>query len=154
MISTGDTGRNPLQVVEVRGKLSSTQRAHVAELLRLSFGSNSDIRDSTSKTWWMVVAAAAGGGGRRRHPVVVAAANVERGVLWDLCVHPDCRRRGVGGALLRHVVRRAAGGARLCLFIDRWQNAPFYQKHGFEVSSVPPEAPPQGAVACMVRRNP
>ena len=135
-----------LRVVEVRGKLSPTQRVGVQDLLRLCFGSSAAIQDRAAKTWWMVVAGAA----------VVAAANVERGVLWDLCVHPACRRRGVGGALLRHVLRAAGGGgggAPLCLFIDTWQNAPFYQKRGFQVDPAPPETPPPGAVACMVRRK-
>jgi GNAT superfamily N-acetyltransferase len=40
--------------------------------------------------------------------------NRQRGGL-DLKVHPDCRRRGIGGALLRHAAQRAAENGRSVL---------------------------------------
>jgi GNAT superfamily N-acetyltransferase len=45
-------------------------------------------------------------------------------------VEPACQGRGVGSALLRHVVADAAG-LPLCLVTDRSQNVPLYNRTGF-----------------------
>lgn len=55
--------------------------------------------------------------------------------LWELDVHPDHGRRGIGRALLEHVCRAAAeeGYRRITLttFVDVAWNAPFYRRAGF-----------------------
>ena len=134
-----------LRVLQLPPQLPPRQRACLTALLRLCFPrSQATAQARPGKLWWVVLC------GTR----LVAAANVERGVLWDLCVHPACRRRGLGGALLRHVLRRR-GRRALRLFIDTWDNHAFYRKRGFVVESSPPDhiVFPAGAVACMVRRN-
>jgi GNAT superfamily N-acetyltransferase len=55
--------------------------------------------------------------------------------LWELDVHPDHGRRGIGRALLEHVCQAAAeaGHRRITLttFAEVPWNAPFYRRAGF-----------------------
>jgi GNAT superfamily N-acetyltransferase len=55
--------------------------------------------------------------------------------LWELDVHPDHGRRGIGRALLEHVCRAAADAGRrritLTTFAEVPWNAPFYRRAGF-----------------------
>jgi len=55
--------------------------------------------------------------------------------LWELDVHPDHGRRGIGRALLEHACQAAAeeGYRRIALttFVDVPWNAPFYRRAGF-----------------------
>ena len=85
----------------------------------------------------------------RSNQSVIAVANVEAGVLWDLCVAPAARRRGVATRLLQFLARKYG---ELRLFIDSWDLAPFYQKQHFEIDPHV-SARPARAVACMVRRK-
>lgn len=61
--------------------------------------------------------------------------------LEQLAVHPDHHRRGLGSALLRAAMERAAeeGHDELTLstYADVPWNAPFYRRHGFEVIERP-----------------
>lgn len=55
--------------------------------------------------------------------------------LIQIAVHPDHARRGIGTAILREVVERAAAagsaGVSLLTFRDVPWNAPWYARHGF-----------------------
>jgi GNAT superfamily N-acetyltransferase len=57
--------------------------------------------------------------------------------LQEMDVHPDHGRRGIGAALVRHVVaeahRRGLSAVTLTTFADLPWNAPFYRHLGFEV---------------------
>ncbi len=116
-------------------------KSDVEAVLRASFGEHAQARCTPHKDWWAVV---------RSDNTLVAVANVEAGVLWDLCVAPAARRRGVATRLLQSIVKRYAD---LRLFIDTWDLAPFYQDRNFDVDQRPGVARPARAVACMVRRK-
>jgi len=54
--------------------------------------------------------------------------------LATVGVHPDVRRRGIGGALVAHLLRRAdLDGRATYLETDRAANVPFYEGFGFRV---------------------
>lgn len=60
--------------------------------------------------------------------------------LWiiDLVIHPGFRRRGLGTAVLRHVLDRAESrGVPAGLFVDRFNDPAYalYQRLGFEICS-------------------
>ncbi len=61
----------------------------------------------------------------------VAAGGRPALLLGPLSVHPDCRRRGIGAALMRRAIRaaREAGHAAMLLIGD----APYYGRFGFSV---------------------
>ena len=55
-------------------------------------------------------------------------------LLFVLAVHPDHQGRGVGGALLRHGLRRAAAEGLPCrLDTTKPANVDYYRRYGFEV---------------------
>ncbi|HEY4919466.1 MAG TPA: N-acetyltransferase [Xanthobacteraceae bacterium] len=60
---------------------------------------------------------------------VLAGADRPALLLGPLAVHPDCRRRGIGAALMRRAIRAAkqAGHAAVLLVGD----APYYGRFGF-----------------------
>jgi ribosomal protein S18 acetylase RimI-like enzyme len=66
--------------------------------------------------------------------------------LSVLGVDPDHQRTGVGGALIRPVLERADGERVLCyLETSKAENIPYYERHGFEVTTeldMPPGGPP------------
>ena len=140
-----------MHIVKLPWRLDAYRPA-VKALLRTSFGDHASVKCHPRRHWWGVVTSRGD---------LVAAANVDAdaGVLWDLCVAPAARRRGVATRLLRHVAARAPAppGRALRLFIDSWDLAPFYRRRRFAVE--PPERLPPGvvrparAVACMVRRK-
>lgn len=72
-------------------------------------------------------------------PVGYAAASLdgEELHLWELNVHIDHQRRGVGRALLQRLLVEAAAAAlpavTLTTFRDLPWNAPFYRSMGFEL---------------------
>jgi predicted N-acetyltransferase YhbS len=60
---------------------------------------------------------------------VVAGAGRPALLLGPLAVHPDCRRRGVGAALMRRALRAAAeAGHGAVLLVG---DAPYYGRFGF-----------------------
>ena len=75
----------------------------------------------------------------RAAPVAFAAASPDGGELhlWELNVHIDHQRRGIGRALLQQLFIEAAAAAipamTLTTFRDLPWNAPFYRSMGFEV---------------------
>lgn len=52
--------------------------------------------------------------------VVLAALSHQSGWIWDLAVHPDIQRKGVGKAILRHAENwiKAQGGDRCMIFLQ------------------------------------
>ncbi|MAN46655.1 MAG: GNAT family N-acetyltransferase [Hyphomonas sp.] len=70
-------------------------------------------------------------------PVGFALVSLRGGTLYldQLSVHPDYGQRGIGAALLNHVVaearRRKLRRVTLSTFRDLPWNGPFYAKHGF-----------------------
>ena len=72
-------------------------------------------------------------------PVAFAAATLdgEELHLWELNVHIDHQRRGIGRALLQRLLLEAAAAAipamTLTTFRDLPWNAPFYRSLGFEL---------------------
>jgi len=75
---------------------------------------------------------------------------------WHLAVlgvDPKRQRSGVGAALLRPILERADAERVLChLETSKAENIPYYERHGFHVTTdleVPPTAPP---VWTMTRR--
>lgn len=75
----------------------------------------------------------------RAAPVAFAAATLdgEELHLWELNVHIDHQRRGIGRALLQRLLVAAAAAAipamTLTTFRDLPWNAPFYRSMGFEL---------------------
>jgi len=72
-------------------------------------------------------------------PVGFACVEVVDGnaLLWQLSVHPDAGRRGLGSALVEAVCdwarERGHGAVVLTTYRDVLWNAPFYARLGFEV---------------------
>lgn len=79
-------------------------------------------------------------------PALVAWAYVGRcgteAALGQICVHPSVSRRGLGSALLEHVLATARARQEPSLVLstqsDVAWNRPWYERHGFAV--VPPAA--------------
>lgn len=61
--------------------------------------------------------------------------------IWELSVHGDWQRQGLGAALIRTAVNRARAsglvGATLTTFREIPWNAPFYARLGFQVLETP-----------------
>jgi len=48
--------------------------------------------------------------------------------LLNICIHPDCQRRGLGRAMVEHLLKVARGrGARVALLEARVSNTPAYR---------------------------
>lgn len=77
--------------------------------------------------------------GERAGPVAFAAATLESEELhlWELAVHIDHQRQGIGRALLQRLLFEAAAAAipavTLTTFRDLRWSAPFYRSMGFEL---------------------
>ena len=93
----------------------------------------------------------------------VGAAAVEKrgdlGILWDVRVGSDIRRRGVGTALLSAIERWAVNNHASWLEVETQNiNLPayrFYQKHGFNVTDVRADAYPDlpGEVQILLHKR-
>jgi ribosomal protein S18 acetylase RimI-like enzyme len=72
--------------------------------------------------------------------------------LWGLGVEPSEQCKGIGGALMQPVLRRAGAEGLPCyLETQNERNLPFYERHGFEIVS-DGEVPKRGLrVWAMVR---
>jgi len=61
---------------------------------------------------------------------------IDEAHISTIAVHPDCRRQGIGGMLVREAIRQAmARGAKLATLEVRQSNQDaisLYQKHDFE----------------------
>jgi GNAT superfamily N-acetyltransferase len=90
-------------------------------------------REIVAEGWsWIAEGAAA-------EPVAFAAATLEGEELhlWELNVHIDHQRRGIGRALLQRLLAEAVSAAipamTLTTFRDLPWNAPFYRSMGFDL---------------------
>lgn len=67
-------------------------------------------------------------------------SRVDRAVLWDIRVHPEYRRKGVGGALFRHATAWATQRGCTMLVVETQDiNVPacrFYARHGCELAAI------------------
>jgi ribosomal protein S18 acetylase RimI-like enzyme len=74
--------------------------------------------------------------------------------LWGLGVEPSEQGKGIGGALMRPILARAASEGLPCyLETQNRANVPFYEKHGFEVVS-DGEVPKRGLRVWAMVRDP
>ena len=127
-----------MRIVRLPDDLAGGWHARVADVMREAFHAGAAPRAAPHKRWWGVLDGAR----------LVAATNLEAGVLWDLGVLPSHQRRGVGGALVAHVLRRWRGDVRV--FLARADLRAWYAARGFAPDERTP-LPPR-AMACLVRR--
>ena len=74
--------------------------------------------------------------------------------LWGLGVEPSEQGKGIGGALMEPVLRRAGAEGLPCyLETQNERNLPFYERHGFEVVS-DGEVPKHGLRVWAMVRDP
>jgi ribosomal protein S18 acetylase RimI-like enzyme len=70
---------------------------------------------------------------------VIGAFDGRRGFIYHVGVHPDCRRRGYGSALMREVEERiwklGAKKIRFMVLKDNQEAVEFYKALGFQVDS-------------------
>jgi GNAT superfamily N-acetyltransferase len=75
--------------------------------------------------------------------------------LFLLGVEPSSQRRGLGGMLMRPVLKRADSGQLACyLETENERNVAFYLKHGFDLIVNGEEAGASGVRFWTFRRNP
>ena len=73
--------------------------------------------------------------------------------LSAIGTEPEHQGRGIGGALMRHVLtRRDAAGQAAYLEASRPENVPYYERYGFAVMRQ--FALPQGPTIWPMRRSP
>jgi glucosamine-phosphate N-acetyltransferase len=59
------------------------------------------------------------------------------GHIEDVAVHPECRRRGIGTALVKHLVEEAQANGCYKVILNCYEHLlPFYQRAGFRAHDI------------------
>ena len=70
-----------------------------------------------------------------------------KGLIWGMYVRPQARGRGVADALMRALVEHAwgcVGLLQLTVMADNARARAFYERHGFQLYGIEPQAVRQG----------
>jgi hypothetical protein len=141
------SGQAPAEAAEASLVVSRTERRHVAGFMARQFFSRMPkqgrdaIAEATaagSHTLWTV--------GPPRSPEAAVMLVEQSGAvgLFNLCVRPDLRRKGLGAGIVRAVQRSAAGLGRPVVLQCEPELAPWYARLGFE---------PVGTVEALTRSH-
>lgn len=116
----------------------SDERPGAAEFFELfettgwnrSYGAGAEELERALAASWHVAVARAGG--RLVGVGRVVSDGVLYGMIYDMIVHPEHQRRGIGSSLLQRLVDRClAGGLRDIQLFSARGKAPFYRRRGF-----------------------
>jgi len=92
-----------------------------------------------------------------RLPPTHEVAGLEPPEIIDIGVMPDCRRRGVGSALLDHAVRETQRAGHAVLWVstdgDDAGNLSFYRACSFRLAAAVPDGWGPGSIKAIMRRE-
>ena len=92
------------------------------------------------------------------YPTIISTNHLQQSgstfTITAVGVEPSAQGKGIGGALMRPILRRA-GAERLPCYLETQnkRNLPFYERHGFEVVS-DGEVPKRGLPVLAIVRDP